>query len=97
MADFIIERYAYDALNARASMQEGQSEAHRQLARKILFDIELYFADNMQDVCSARDRLVSRTDVEGRSMLAYITEIIASHEDANRVAKEAIKKAGEGL
>ncbi len=93
MVDFIVERYIYDALNARASLQEGQSEARSPFARKILSDIELYFADNMQDVQAARDRLATRTDEEGRKMFAFIEELMASHEDASRLAQHAIRKA----
>ena len=99
MSNFIIERYIYDVFNAKASLSAapskgvGQGTPPHHLAHQIIKDIELYFADHMDDVLVARDRLASRTDPEGRDMFAYIEKLLASHEDADRIARAAIEKA----
>ena len=96
MSRFIIERYIYDALNARADLGSAEAETRRELAQGILRDIDLYFADHMDDVLDARERLSRRDDEDARAMLAYLDERLASHEDAERVALAAIAKASRG-
>ena len=93
MSRFIIERYVYDALNARADLAAAATEARRQIARGMLRDIEVYFADHMDDVRDARARLGCREDADARAMLAFIDETLAAFNDAERVAREAIGRA----
>ena len=93
MSSLIVERYIHDVLNARAAMEGDPNESRRQIAKNIIHDIDIYFADHMNDVLAARERLAKREDPEGRQMFAYIEEVLASYEDADRVAKAAIEKA----
>ncbi len=93
MSRFIIERYIYDAFNARATLANDDSESRREMARDIIRDIDLYFADHMEDLFEARTRLAHRTDLEGREMLAYVDETLAAYDDAEKVARAAIERA----
>ncbi len=93
MSRFIIERYVHDALNAKVDLAGASAEARRRLAREILRDIEVYFADHMDDVLDARARLARREDADGRAMLAFIDETLAVFDDAERVAKDALGRA----
>ena len=94
MSHLVIERYIYDIMNAQASMKAASSDARRQLAETIIRDINLYFADHMQDVREARDRLVTREDSDGRDMFAYVEQLLISFDKADRVARAAIERAG---
>ena len=96
MSQFIIERYVYDALNARATLAQDHDEPRRELARGILRDIDIYFADNMDDVLDARARLAERDDPDAREMLAFVDETLAAYADAEKVAQEAIARARGG-
>ena len=96
MSSLIVERYIYDALNARASIANAADESRRQLAFGIIRDIELYCADHMNEVFEARARLQSRTDAEASEMLAYIELMLASFANADRVARAALTKARHG-
>lgn len=93
MSQFIIERYIYDALNARADLANAETGMRRHLAQGILRDIDVYFADHMEDVLEARTRLARREDPDGRAMLEFIDETLATYDDAARVAREAIERA----
>lgn len=96
MSSLIVERYIYDALNARTSIAGPVDEPRRRLALGIIRDIELYCADHMDEVSAAHARLLSRTDDEGREMLAYVETILASFADADRAARAALARASHG-
>lgn len=96
MSQRVTERYVHDALNARATLDGDSSEAQRELARKILRDIDIYFADHMDELRDARTRLAERDDVESRTMLRVVDEILSSHADAAALADEAIARAWRG-
>ena len=93
MSRFIIERYIHDALNARAILAGDGSATRRELALTILRDIDLYFADHMEDVVNARGRLARRSDPEGREMLEFVDATLAAYATAEKVAREAISRA----
>ena len=96
MSRLVIERYVYDALNARAMLRGDSSEARRELARNILRDIDIYFADHMDDLRDARARLAVRGDAEGREMLAFVDTTLSSHTRAGAIARKAVARAGRG-
>ena len=97
MSSLIVERYMYDALNARLSIRGSVDEPRRRLALRIIRDIELYCADHMDDVFAGHARLLSRTDVEGVEMLAYLDMILASFADADCMAHAALDKGKSAL
>lgn len=94
MSRLIIERYVYDALNARATLDGDVSDDRRELALNILRDIDIYFADHMEDLCDARARLAERDDPESREMLILVDATLAEHAKAETIAREAIARAG---
>ena len=96
MGSDIIERYVYDAMNARAALGEEPSPGRRTLATGILRDIDVYFADHMDDLRQARDRLAQRGDAEGRRMLAFVDETLSNHADADTIARAAVARARLG-
>ena len=96
MSSLIVERYIYDALNARANIAGAADEPRWQLAYGIIRDIELYCADHMDEVFEARARLKLRTDAEASEMLAYIELMLVSFADADRMARAALAKASLG-
>ncbi len=96
MSSLIVERYIYDALNARASIADTVDEPRRRLAFGIIRDIELYCADHMDEVFEAHSRLKSRTDAEGSAMLAYVETILVAFADADRMARAALANASYG-
>lgn len=96
MSSLIVERYIYDALNARASIADMVDESRCRLALGIIRDIEFYRADHMDEVFEAHARLQSRTDAEGSEMLAYVETILVSFADADRTARAALVKARYG-
>lgn len=95
MSRLVIERYVYDALNARATLDGDLSEDRRELALNILRDIEIYFADHMDDLRDARVRLAERDDPESREMLTLVDAALADHANAGTIAREAIARAGK--
>ncbi len=96
MSSLIVERYIYDALNARASIADTVDEPRRRLALGIIRDIEVYCADHMDEVFEAHARLQSRTDAEGSEMLAYAETLLVSFADADRLARAALVRASQG-
>ena len=92
MSRFIIERYVHDALNARADLDGATLEAQRQIARGILRDIEIYFADHMDDVREARFQLARREDADRRA-IAFLDEMLIAFENAARLARHALDRA----
>ena len=93
MTWLVIERYIYDALNARATLQGGGSHASHEIARGILRDIRIYLADHMDDLREARARLAERGDGDSREMLAFVDETLAGHAIAETEARKAIARA----
>lgn len=96
MSSLIVERYIYDAINARAAIADDADEPRRRLAVGIIRDIELYCADHMDEVFAAHARLQLRTDAEGIEMLAYVETILVSFATADRLAQAALAKASHG-
>ena len=93
MSWLVIERYVYDALNARATLQSDVSNASHDIARGILRDVCIYLADHMDDLREARARLSERGDGDAREMLAFVDETLAAHASAETAAREAIGRA----
>ncbi len=83
MVSDIIERYVHDALNARAVLEDGRSPGRHALARQILGDVMTYFADHLDDVAAARDRIAQRRDSEGFAILGCIDTFLSTYATAN--------------
>ena len=97
MSRLVIERYVYDALNARATLDGDPSEARREMARNILRDIDVYFADHMDDLRDARARLAERDDPDSREVLVFIDETLSAHARADEVARAALARAARPI
>ena len=83
MVSDIIERYVHDALNARAVLEDGRSPGRHALARQILGDVMTYFADHLDDVVAARDRIAVRHDSDGVAMLTCIDIFLSTYATAS--------------
>ena len=93
MVSSIIERYVHDALNARAVLEDHRSPGRHALARLILGDIMTYFADHLDDVTHARDRIAQRRDSEGLAMLGCIDLFLSTYATANDRTRALLVKA----
>ena len=83
MVSNIIERYVHDAMNARAALEDDRSPGRHALARHILGDVMTYFADHLDDVTDARERIALRHDSEGLAMLGCIDLFLSTYATAS--------------
>ncbi len=90
------EHFLEVLLKAKDRAAQAHDETQRSVWLTTVRDIETIFADDPPAMAGMRDRLVQRTDPEGRRMYAYMRDLLQTYEGAEREAKQAIGRARRG-